>query len=124
MRKELSSTIRRTPIALKPEAGIRRYDRSGFGQQVVVQDEQGWELPLDALDLSESGMFVKSSALFEVGSVHTLHFVHSDGSPFRVDAKVVRVSSKTKGEDPGMGYEFQNVDDRTHNALCECIVAV
>lgn len=124
MLKNISSTIRRKPIALKPENGIRRYDRTGFDHPIFVQDEQGWEIPLDAMDLSASGMFVKSSALFEVGEMHTLHFEHADGSPLRVDAKVVRVCSPSASlvDDAGMGYEFQDIDERTYDALCECVV--
>ncbi len=123
MLKEISA-IRRKPVALKPENGIRRYDRSGFDQQIFVQDEEGWEVPLESMDLSASGMFVKSSALFEIGETHTLHFVNSDGSPLRVDAKVVRVCAPSPSliDDAGMGYEFQDIDERTYDALCECVV--
>lgn len=126
MLKDLPSVIRRKPVALKPESGARRYDRSDFDQLVFVQDEDGWEIPMDSMDLSASGMFVKSPALFEVGEVHTLHFEHADGSPLRIEAKVVRVCAPSPSlvDDAGMGYEFQGIDSRTYDALCECVIGM
>ena len=126
MLHEQTPNIRRKPVALKPSVGIRRYDRTHFEQEVLVQDGDGWEIPLDSVDISANGMFVKSSALFEIGETHTLHFYDVDGQPFRVEARVVRVSKQTTiaDEDPGMGYEFQQVDERTYDALCECIATI
>lgn len=121
-----SQSIRRRPISLKPSTGIRRYDRTGFDQEVLVQDDEGWEIQVDSVDISANGMFVKSAALFEVGDLHTLHFFDENGSPFRVDARVVRVAehSNVLDEDSGMGYEFQGIDEYTYDALCGAIATL
>lgn len=106
-------TIRRQPTAGLGFAGLRRHPRKELSVEVLVQDEQGWELPLEALDFSPAGMFVRSHFLFEVGTVHQLIFKSPDGDElFGVRAEVVRVEKdETQGSDesgfaPGMAYEF------------------
>ena len=125
------SIIRRAPRAASHFKGFRRFNRKDLEIELLVQDDFGWEIPLDSVDLSATGMFVASPALFEVGDEHVLHF--SEGATnFRVRARVVRVTDDVVDERidpnvpvaPGMGYEFLDVDDRTWDALCEMVQTV
>lgn len=120
------STIRRAPEARPTFNGFRRYGRADLGEQIIVQDDDGWELPLLAANLSPTGMFVESQFLFDVGDEHVLIF----RSPmqerwYRVRARVVRVDEgDEEGVDEtcaGMAYEFVNTDEETWNSLCTLV---
>lgn len=121
------STIRRSPRSQPTFNGFRRYGRAELGEQIIVQDDDGWELPLQAANLSPTGMFVESQLLFDVGDEHVLIF----RSPmqerwFRVRARVVRVDEGDDEEaldepSPGMAYEFLNTDEDTWESLCSLV---
>ena len=121
------STIRRSPRSQPTFNGFRRYGRAELGEQIIVQDDDGWELPLQAANLSPTGMFVESQFLFDVGDEHVLIF----RSPmqerwFRVRARVVRVDEGDDEEaldepSPGMAYEFLNTDEDTWESLCSLV---
>lgn len=132
MTEKHESIIRRSPQPASQFSGFRRHTRRALETHLILQDESGWEIPLDAVDLSATGMYVASPALFEVGSEHVLHFKDEGGKTFRVKARVVRVSDETSDVRiqpnepalPGMGYEFVDVDNQTWEALCESVSAV
>ena len=110
------STIRRAPMASTPKfAGIRRFERHEAAVEVLILDEDGWEIPLRSVNLSPGGLFVRSDYLFEEGAVHTLIF----GAPgseevVRTRARVIRCEGAGRGVRlrlpapvvAGMAYEF------------------
>ena len=124
------SAIRRTPQARPSFAGFRRYGRRDVRCDVYVQDDEGWEIPLESVNVSPTGMFVESSLLFEAGESHTLIFRSPrDASWYRISARVVRVDEGEGDEPvqppedrrPGMAYEFLGTDERTWNHLCALV---
>jgi c-di-GMP-binding flagellar brake protein YcgR len=83
---------------------------------VVLQDAGGWEIPVESVDVSPTGMFVRSDFLFKPGAKHVLIFRAPDGQfLFRLRARVVRVASDETP--PGMAYEFLGVDAETERRL-------
>ena len=113
--KGMQGRIRRQPTSNLNFAGVRRFPRKDLSIEVLVQDTEGWEIPLESLDFSPAGMFVRSNFLFEVGTIHNLIFRSPDGEElFSVRAQVVRVeneiaddaTSDGEGYAPGMAYEF------------------
>ncbi len=113
--KGMQGRIRRKPSSRLSFAGLRRYPRKDFSVQVLIQDADGWEVPVDSLDFSPAGMFLRSDFLFEVGEIHNLIFRCPDGKQiFSVRAQVVRVETQpldTAVESPsdfvpGMAYDF------------------
>ncbi len=107
-------SIRRNPTCRLHFAGLRRFPRKDFVAEVLVQDHEGWEVPVESLDFSPSGMFLRSNFLFEVGEVHNLIFRCPEGEEiFSVRAQVVRVENQPPATEeggvefiPGMAYEF------------------
>jgi len=115
---------RRTTEPRPSFAGIRRYNRRSIDVKVLVQDANGWEIPLEGVDLSPVGMFVRSPFLFDVGDYHTLIFRDPEGEElFRISGRVVRVQDdeKADGTGPGMGYEFVDPDRETWTKLCALV---
>lgn len=106
--------IRRQPTMELNFAGVRRFPRKRLSVEVLIQDADGWELPVESVDFSPVGMFVTSHFLFEVGTVHNLIFKSPDGTElFAVRARVTRVENNSSGDEetdaqvvPGMAYEF------------------
>lgn len=120
------SSVRRAPEPQPSFAGIRRYARTSLDAEVVIQDADGWEVPVRAVDLSPVGMFVESDFLFDVGDEHVLIFRAPDGDfLFRLEARVVRVSEGTTsdegGDEPGMAYEFVGPDSKAWAKLCSIV---
>lgn len=114
--KGMQGSIRRSPASGINFAGVRRFPRKRLSVEVLVQDADGWEIPVESIDFSPVGMFVHSDFLFEVGVVHNLIFQSPDGRElFSVRAQVVRVENEVAGESdeevvPGMAYEFVGID--------------
>lgn len=129
----MQGSIRRKPSFNLNFAGLRRFPRSTFQVEVLVQDRNGWEIPLESVDFSAAGMFVESHFLFDVGTVHNLIFRTPDGTQlFSVRAQVVRVESdeppekddKTADVRPGMAYEFIETNAETCERLQELAARV
>ncbi len=132
MPNEDESTIRRAPKAQPSFTGFRRYGRKAVEAEIIVQDSDGWEIPLESVNISPTGMFVESQYLFDVGDEHVLIFRPSGESPWvRVRARVVRVQEGEldervePAENPpaGMAYEFVTADDQTWEHLREFVAA-
>lgn len=123
--KGMQGSIRRQPASSMGFAGVRRFPRKRLSVEVLIQDADGWEIPVESVDFSPVGMFVSSNFLFEVGTVHNLIFRSPDGEElFSVRAQVVRVESESpNGEDdsdqfvPGMAYEFVDITDDERKRL-------
>lgn len=121
------SVIRRSPRNRPVFAGFRRYSRQQLRTDVVIQDDEGWEVPLESVNLSPTGMFIESQYLFDIGDRHVLIFQSPESSQWlRIEAKVVRVDlgevdvrvDPPEPCNPGMAYEFEATDDRTWSELC------
>lgn len=119
------SHIRRSPDREPAFSGIRRYSRREVDFDVFIQDSEGWEYPLEAVDISPVGIFVESDFLFDVGEEHTLVFRSPDESfVFRIPARVVRVADGEADSEravAGMAYEFAGTDARTWTKLCSMV---
>lgn len=126
------SQIRRAPLARPSFAGLRKAVRRPMELSVLIQDSEGWEIPLESLDISPAGMFVRSNFLFEVGDVHDLIFRSNDGDGFfRIHARVTRVEQggdygQSLREDftPGMAYEFLAMSDPVREGLQELVQSI
>jgi hypothetical protein len=132
MSNEDQSTIRRAPKAQPSFTGFRRYGRKAIEAQIIVQDSEGWEIPLDCVNISPTGMFIESPYLFDVGDEHVLIFrTPRDSRWVRVRARVVRVEEGQPDEEArpvrpeeqpaGMAYEFVTTDEDTWEHLCEFV---
>ncbi len=122
-----STVIRRSPKNRPVFAGFRRYARQDLRTDVVIQDQEGWEVPLECVNLSPTGMFIESQYLFEIGDRHVLIFKSPETEEWlRIEAKVVRIDTgeadvrvePAELAAPGMAYEFEATDDRTWSELC------
>lgn len=125
------SHIRRSPQVRPTFAGLRRYNRRPLETQVVIQDEEGWEIPLDSVDISPTGIFVRSDFLFEIGDEHTLIFHVEGRGIFRVRGRVARVEEPGEEEllvpaeqGAGMGYEFLDTEEQMWHELCEVVAGM
>ncbi len=102
--KKKPTSIRRYPQVRPMFAGLRHYDRKKASLHVVLHDEGGTEIPFDSVDVSESGVFVASKYLYEVGQVHQLSLRTDDGRHnISLTGQVVRVEL---GNNSGMAYKF------------------
>lgn len=102
--KQKSTPIRRHPQIRPMFAGLRHYDRKPAQVCVCIRDESGQEIPFDSVNVSESGVFVSSKYLYEIGQVHMLSLRTVDGRhAIELSGQVVRVEL---GQSPGMAYRF------------------
>ncbi len=102
--KQTTHTIRRHPQIRPMFAGLRHYDRKSAQLEVCIHDESGVEIPFDSVNVSESGVFVASKYLYDIGQVHQLSLRTTDGRHMiRLTGQVVRVEL---GNTPGMAYRF------------------
>ncbi len=101
---------------------VRRTRRQPVDLRVVVQDEDGWEIGLDAVNLSSEGVFVHSPILFEPGEKHTLIFGSNDATAVtRIPATVARAERGHGDGVAGMGYRFDQMDEDTWATLRDLI---
>jgi len=119
-------SIRRRPVVRPMFAGLRHYDRKPARLHVTVIDEDGWELPFDSINISESGVFVESQFLYDIGTTHELILRSSDGThKVHLKGRIVRVESVPAGMGAsGMAYQFMHTDRETFHGLTELIAAV
>ena len=128
MTQKRESEIRRTPQSKPTFAGLRRYNRRDIEFGVYVQDEAGWEIPLEGLNISPTGVFVATDLLFEEGDEHTLVLDLPGRGVYRIRARVVRVEALSDDELPGdesavagMGYEFVDTEERAWSEFCALV---
>ena len=117
-------SIRRRPQTRPVFAGMRRHRRHEAVLEILVLDEQGWEIPFDSIDVSQSGVFLRSSYLFDVGTQHTL-ILQGQGSDVvvRVKARVVRLDDRVDGQS-GMAYEFLDTNARHAESINQLVCAL
>jgi Tfp pilus assembly protein PilZ len=119
------TAIRRHPHIKPMFAGLRHYDRKDANFDVFIVGDSGALLPLEACNVSESGVFVQSMFLYEMGQEHDLLLRSSDsGYTVRVRGKVVRVEGGRGCKTPGMAYEFVATDRKTFDGLSQFVAAL
>lgn len=118
-------TIRRQPQTRPVFAGMRRHRRHEAALDILVLDEQGWEIPFDSADVSQSGVFLRSSYLFDVGTTHTLVIQSTQGDVVvRTKAQVVRLDDGSVDGRSGMAYEFVDTDARNFDGISQIMSAL
>jgi uncharacterized protein (TIGR02266 family) len=106
--RSLSSSARATGSS----AERRRSERAPF----VVRVDYG---TVDAFfseftsDVNEGGLFIETDTLQPPGTAVVLQFrIPGSESPIKVRGRVVWTSAERPTETPGMGIEFENLDNR------------
>jgi Tfp pilus assembly protein PilZ len=108
-------------------AGLRHYDRKDVEIGVTVVDDDGFAIPFETVNISESGLFIGSQYLYDIGTEHTLVLEVVGAGAIEVRARVVRVEG---GNEPGgvgvsgMAYKFIETDTRTHDGLAQLVASV
>jgi len=103
-------------------AGLRQYDRKDASIEVLVVDEDGWIIPFETVNISQSGVFVRTDLLFELGLQHTLVF-RQGGEEVRLAARIVRIEDGKDG-DAGMAYAFERTDQSTFQGLSDLVASL
>lgn len=122
-----NSRIRRHPSIKPMFAGLRHYDRKDVEIGVTVVDDDGFAIPFETVNISESGLFIGSQYLYDIGTEHTLVLEVVGAGAIEVRARVVRVEG---GNEPGgvgvsgMAYKFIETDTRTHDGLAQLVASV
>ena len=120
--KKRPTSIRRHPQIRPMFAGLRHFDRKRAELDVVLRDESGLEIPFESVNVSESGVFVSSRYLYDVGQVHCLMLRTRDGAHcVELTGQVVRVQL---GEDSGMAYRFLPSERETFYSLAAMVAGL
>ena len=71
-----------------------------------------------ARNINEGGMFVETESPPVVGSVVALQFsIPGSQEPVQVMGRVARTSSGERGDPPGMGVEFEDLDGQSRELI-------
>lgn len=124
MQSRKKSAIRRHPHIRPMFAGLRHYDRKDARFGVSIRDTHGLEVPFDGVNVSESGLFVTSMFLYEIGEVHDLVLRSGQGQELIIKGKVVRVEGGRGCPQPGMAYEFVQTDRDTFHGLSDFVATL
>jgi type IV pilus assembly protein PilZ len=75
-----------------------------------------------ARNINEGGLFVETETPPEAGSVVALQFqIPGSQEPIQVLGRVVRVTGGDAGEGPGMGIEFEDLDEQSRELINELV---
>jgi type IV pilus assembly protein PilZ len=99
------------------EAERRRSNRADYVVRVDYKtvDELFSEF---ARNINEGGLFVETDAPPGVGCLVALEFkIPGSAEPIQVMGRVVRASQGEHDEPPGMGIEFENLDDQSRDLI-------
>lgn len=71
-----------------------------------------------ARNINEGGVFVETDTPSEIGSSVAMQFqIPGSDEPIQVMGRVVRVSEGNLQDPPGMGIEFENLDDQSRDLI-------
>jgi len=71
-----------------------------------------------ARNINEGGMFVETESPPEAGAPVALQFrIPGSAEPIQVMGRVVRSSVGERGDPPGMGVEFDDLDDQSRELI-------
>jgi type IV pilus assembly protein PilZ len=75
-----------------------------------------------ARNINEGGLFIETETPPAIGSEVALQFnIPGSDAPLQVMGRVVRKSPGDLGEPPGMGIEFENLDNQSQNLIDELV---
>ncbi|NNL67659.1 MAG: TIGR02266 family protein [Myxococcales bacterium] len=75
-----------------------------------------------ARNINEGGMFVETESPPEAGSPVALQFrIPGSEEPIQVMGRVVRSSVGERGDPPGMGVEFDDLDDQSRELINQLV---
>ncbi len=120
-----NSRIRRNPSIKPMFAGLRHYDRKDVEIGVEVVDDDGFSIPFETVNISESGLFIGSQYLYDIGTEHTL-MLDMAGAIIEVRARVVRVEGGSEPGGvgaPGMAYKFIETDSKTYDGIAQLVAS-
>jgi type IV pilus assembly protein PilZ len=117
----MKTTVRRTVQDADRDLERRRSDRVGLLVRVDYKtvDELFSEF---ARNINEGGLFVETDTPPEIGASVALQFkIPGSDDPIQVMGRVVRVSPGDMQEPPGIGIEFENLDDQSRNLINDLV---
>ncbi len=111
------------PSCPEREGGVerRRWERTDLLVRVDYKtvDELFSEF---ARNINEGGLYVETEEPPQVGSSVALEFkIPGSEDPIQVMGRVVRTSSGSATEPPGMGIEFENLDEQSRDLINELV---
>ena len=75
-----------------------------------------------ARNINEGGLFIETETPPAIGSEVALQFnIPGSEEPLQVMGRVVRKSPGDRGEPPGMGIEFENLDNQSQDLIDELV---
>jgi len=75
-----------------------------------------------ARNINEGGLFIETETPPAIGSEVALQFsIPGSDQPLQVIGRVVRASPGDRGEPPGMGIEFENLDNQSQDLIDELV---
>ena len=75
-----------------------------------------------ARNINEGGIFVETESPPERGSAVALQFsIPGSDEPIQVMGRVVRISAGERGDPPGMGVEFDDLDDQSRELINQLV---
>jgi type IV pilus assembly protein PilZ len=115
----MKMTLKRA--ALDRDLERRRSNRVGLLVRVDYKtvDELFSEF---ARNINEGGVFVETDTPPEIGSSVALQFkIPGSQDPIQVMGRVVRVAPGDVHEPPGVGIEFEDLDDQSRNLINDLV---
>ena len=103
------------------EADRRRFERVGLMVRVDYKtvDELFSEF---ARNINEGGLFVETESPPAVGAAVALEFsIPGSDEPIQVMGRVVRITDGGREEPPGMGIEFEDLDEQSRNTINDLV---
>jgi len=106
-----------------PDRDLERRRSNRVGLLVRVDYKTVDELFSEfARNINEGGLFIETETPPAIGSEVALQFsIPGSDQPLQVIGRVVRASPGDRGEPPGMGIEFENLDNQSQDLIDELV---
>ena len=90
--------------------GLRQFPRIPYSCDVYLMDEAGFGFFLEALNLSQGGVFLKTSYLLNEGEPYSMRLSFPDGRTVSTTGHVCRTSLYSHTEEPnGIALAFDDM---------------
>jgi type IV pilus assembly protein PilZ len=118
----MKTTVEQTEEPTRP-AGVERRRSSRVDLVVRVDYKTVDELFSEfARNINEGGLYVETDTPPELGSSVALQFqIPGSDEPIQVMGRVVRTSEGTVDEPPGMGIEFEDLNNQSRELINELV---